>query len=156
MACKLAMAVAQQPPAVNGQDERFAPLTAAARRAFWQTRRAGADCACPPIHILAIIDIGFSTGVVVGCALFWGVPAAVVCYLSSYGGGAGEFAYSRVWGQRSPTRFRRNGMSDRRNPALAIQLCLCRKLRISSFYNLQHQIPDRCVLTALDFSMPML
>ena len=42
------MAVAQQPPAVNGQDERFAPLTAAARRAFWQTRRADTDCACPP------------------------------------------------------------------------------------------------------------
>ena len=82
------MAVAQQPPAVNGQDERFAPLTAAARRAFGQTRRAGAACACPPIHILAIVDIGFSTGVVAGCALFQGVPAAVVCYLSSYGGGA--------------------------------------------------------------------
>ena len=86
------MAVAQQPTAVNGQDERFAPLTAAARRAFWQTRRASTACACPPIHILAIIDIGFSTGVVVGCALFQGVPAAVACYLSSYGGGAGEFA----------------------------------------------------------------
>ena len=99
------MAVAQQPPAVNGQDERFAPLTAAARRAFGQTRRAGAACACPPIHILAIVDIGFSTGVVAGCALFWGVPAAVVCYLSSYGGGAGEVAYSRVWGLRSLTRF---------------------------------------------------
>ena len=41
------MAVAQQPPAVNGQDERFAPLTAAARRAFWQTRRA--STACPPV-----------------------------------------------------------------------------------------------------------
>ena len=86
------MAVAQQPPAVNGQDERFAPLTAAARRAFWQTRQASTACACPPIHILAIVDIGFSTGVVVGCALFWGVPAAVACYLSSYGGGAGAFA----------------------------------------------------------------
>ena len=86
------MAVAQQPPAVNGQDERFAPLTAAARRAFWQTRRAGTDCARPPIHILAIVDIGFSTGVVVGCALFQGVPDAVVCCLSSHGGGAGEFA----------------------------------------------------------------
>lgn len=46
-------------------------------------------------------------------------------------------------------------MSGRRNPTLAIQLCLCRKLRISSFYNLQHQMPDRCVLTALAFSMPM-
>ena len=91
MAC-IARAVAQQPPAVNGQDERFAPLTAAARRAFWQTRRAGTDCACPPIHILAIVDIGFSTGVVVGCALFQGVPDAVVCCLSSHGGGAGEFA----------------------------------------------------------------
>ena len=50
----------------------------------------------------------------------------------------------------------RNGMNGRRNLSLAIQLCLCRKLRISSFYNLQHQIPDRCVLTAIDFSMPML
>ena len=77
------MAVAQQPPAVNGQDERFAPLTAAARRAFWQTRRADTDCACPPIHILAIVDIGFSTGVVVGCAPLQGVPAAVVYRLSS-------------------------------------------------------------------------
>jgi len=86
------MAVAQQPPAVNGQDERFAPLTTAARRAFGQTRRAGTVCACPPIHMLAIVDIGFSTGVVVGCALFRGAPDAVACYLSSYGGGAGEFA----------------------------------------------------------------
>ena len=85
------MAVAQQPPAVNGQDERFAPLTAAARRAFGQTRRASTAYACPPVHILAIVDIGFSTGVVAGCALFWGVPAAVACHLPSYGGGAGEF-----------------------------------------------------------------
>ena len=92
MACRLERAVAQQPPAVNGQDERFAPLTAAARRAFWQARRAGTSRACLPIHILAIVDIGFSTGVVAGCALFWGVPDAVVCYLFSYGGGAGEFA----------------------------------------------------------------
>ena len=84
--------IAKQAAPVNGQDERFAPLTAAARRAFWQTRRAGTDCACPPIHILAIVDIGFSTGVVAGCALFQGVPDAVACYLSSYGGGAGEFA----------------------------------------------------------------
>ena len=143
MACKTARAVAQQPPAVNGQDERFAPLTAAARRAFWQTRRASTSRACPPIHILAIVDIGFSTGDVVRCALFWGVPDAVVCYLSSYG-------------RHSPTRFRWDGMSGWRNPALAIQLCLCRKLRISSFYKLQHQMPDRCVLTALAFSMPML
>ena len=95
----------QQPPAVNGQDKRFAPLTAAADRAFWQTRRTSTSRACPPVHILAIVDIGFSTGVVVGRAPFWGVPAAVVCYLSSYGGGAGEVAYSRVWGQRSLTRF---------------------------------------------------
>ena len=92
MACRLASAVAQQPSAVNGQDKRFAPLTAAARRAFWQTRRTDTSRARPPIHILAIVDIGFSTGVVAGCALFWGVPDAVVCYLSSYGGGAGEFA----------------------------------------------------------------
>jgi len=77
----LASAVAQQPPAVNGQDERFAPLTAAARRAFCQTRRADTDRACPPIHILVIVDIGLSTRVVVGCTLFQGVPAAVVCYL---------------------------------------------------------------------------
>lgn len=75
MACRLAKAVARQPPAVNGQDERFAPLTAAARRAFRQTRRASTDCACPPIQILAIVDIGFSTGDVVGCAPFQGVPA---------------------------------------------------------------------------------
>ena len=75
--------IAKQAAPVNGQDERFAPLTAAARRAFGQTRRASTDCACPPIHILAIVDIGFSTGVVVGCALFWGVPAAVVYRLSS-------------------------------------------------------------------------
>lgn len=47
-------------------------------------------------------------------------------------------------------------MNGRRDPALAIQLSLCRKLRISSFYDLRHQMPDRCVLTALDFSMPML
>ena len=53
MACRLASAVAQQPPAVNGQDERFAPLTAAARRAFWQTRRASTACACPPVRILS-------------------------------------------------------------------------------------------------------
>jgi len=79
----LAKAVAQRLAAVNGQDERFAPLTAAARRAFWQTRRAGTACACPPIHILAIVDIGFSTGVVVGCAPLQGVPAAVVYRLSS-------------------------------------------------------------------------
>ena len=92
MACRLASAVAQQPSAVNGQDKRFAPLTAAARRAFGQTRRTDTSRACPPIHILAIVDIGFSTGVVAGCALFWGVPDAVVCYLSSYGGGAGAFA----------------------------------------------------------------
>ena len=91
MAC-IARAVAQQPPAVNGQDERFAPLTAAARRAFWQTRRADTDCACPPIHMLAIVDIGFSTEDVVGCAPFQGVPDAVVYCISSYGGGAGEFA----------------------------------------------------------------
>ncbi|MCC2232781.1 hypothetical protein LKD81_17620 [Lachnospiraceae bacterium CLA-AA-H215] len=88
----MAKAVAQRLAAVNCQDERFAPLTAAARRAFWQTRRAGTSRACPPIHILAIVDIGFSTGVVAGCAPFWGVPDAVVCCLSSYGGGAGEFA----------------------------------------------------------------
>ena len=75
VACRLERAVAQQPPAVNGQDERFAPLTAAARRAFRQTRRASTDCACPPIQILAIVDIGFSTGDVVGCAPFQGVPA---------------------------------------------------------------------------------
>jgi len=143
VACGAASAVAQQPTAVNGQDERFAPLTAAARRAFWQTRWESTACACPPVHILAIVDIGFSTGVVVGCALFWGVPDAVVYRLSSQG-------------RHSPTRFRRDGMSGRRNLALAIQLCLCRKLRISSFYKLQHQIPDRCVLTALAFSMPML
>ena len=52
MACKLERAVAQQPPAVNGQAERFAPLTAVARRAFWRTRRAGTACACPPVWIL--------------------------------------------------------------------------------------------------------
>ena len=92
MACRLERAVAQQPPAVNGQDERFAPLTAAARRAIWQTRRTDTSRACPPVHTLAIVDIGFSTGVVAGCALFQGVPDAVVCCLSSYGGGAGEFA----------------------------------------------------------------
>ena len=34
------------------QAERFAPLTAAARRAFWQTRRASTACACPPAWIL--------------------------------------------------------------------------------------------------------
>ena len=28
------------------------PLTAAARRAFWQTRRASTACACPPAWIL--------------------------------------------------------------------------------------------------------
>jgi len=44
----LARAVAQQPTAVNGQDERFAPLTAAARRAFWRTRRADTSRACLP------------------------------------------------------------------------------------------------------------
>ena len=55
VACRLARAVAQQPPAVNGQDERFAPLTAAARRAFWQTRRASTACVCPPVHILALV-----------------------------------------------------------------------------------------------------
>ena len=102
VACRLARAVAQQPPAVNGQDERFAPLTAAARRAFWQTRRAGTDCACPPIHILAIVDIGFSTGVVVGCAPLQGVPAAIVYRLSSRG-------------RHSPTRFRWDGMSELRS-----------------------------------------
>ena len=59
------------------------PLTAAVRRAFWRTKRAGTACACPPIHILAIVDIGFSTGVVVGCAPLQGVPAAVVYRLSS-------------------------------------------------------------------------
>jgi len=58
-------------------------LTAAARRAIWQTRRADTSRACPPIHILAIVDIGFSTGVVVGCAPLQGVPAAVVYRLSS-------------------------------------------------------------------------
>ena len=84
--------IAKQAAPVNGRDERFAPLTAAARRAFGQTRRTDTSRACPPIHILAIVDIGFSTGVVAGCALFWGVPDAVVCYLSSYGGGAVEFA----------------------------------------------------------------
>ena len=68
--------------------------------------KAGRHRLClPPIHILAIVDIGFSTGVVVGCALFWGVPAAVVCYLSSYGGGAGEVAYSRVWGTALPNKI---------------------------------------------------
>jgi hypothetical protein len=47
-------------------------------------------------------------------------------------------------------------MGRNERQALEIQLCLCRKLLISSFYNLQHQMPDRCVLTALAFSMPML
>ena len=78
------------------------PLTAAARRAFWQTRRASTSRACPPVHTLAIVDIGFSTGVVVGCALFQGVPAAGVYRLSSQG-------------RHSPTRFRRDGMSGLRS-----------------------------------------
>ena len=30
------------------------PLTAAVRRAFWQTRRADTDCACPPVWIFEI------------------------------------------------------------------------------------------------------
>ena len=77
----------------------------AARCAIWQTRRASADCACPPIHMLAIVDIGFSTGVVVGSALFWGVPAAVACYLSSYGGGAGEVAHKQGLGTALPNKI---------------------------------------------------
>ena len=44
--------IAKQAAPVNGQDERFAPLTAAARRAFGQTRRAGTSRACPPVWIL--------------------------------------------------------------------------------------------------------
>ena len=44
--------IAKQAAPVNGQDERFAPLTAAARFAFRQTRRASTDCACPPEPIL--------------------------------------------------------------------------------------------------------
>ena len=44
--------IAKQAAPVNGQDERFAPLTAAARFAFRQTRRADTDCACPPVWIL--------------------------------------------------------------------------------------------------------
>ena len=40
--------IARRSATVNGQDKRFAPLTAAARRAFWRTRRAGTACACPP------------------------------------------------------------------------------------------------------------
>ena len=59
----------------------------------------------PALHILAIVDIGFSTGVVVGCALFWGVPAAVVCYLSSYGGGAGAFAHKQGLGTALPNKI---------------------------------------------------
>ena len=55
VACRLTKAVAQRLAAVNGQDERFAPLTAVARRAFWQTRRASTACACPPVHILALV-----------------------------------------------------------------------------------------------------
>ena len=43
--------IAKQAAPVNGRDERFAPLTAAARRAFWQTRRASTACACPPVWI---------------------------------------------------------------------------------------------------------
>ena len=43
----MARAVAQQTAAVNGQDERFAPLTAAARYVIRQARRAGTDCADP-------------------------------------------------------------------------------------------------------------
>ena len=94
--------IAKQAAPVNGRDERFAPLTAAARFAFRQTRRASTACACPPIHILAIVDIGFSTGVVVGCAPFWGVPAAGVYRLSSQG-------------RHSQTRFRWDGMSGLRS-----------------------------------------
>ena len=45
--------IAKQASPVNGRDERFAPLTAAARFAFRQTRRANTDCACPPIWILS-------------------------------------------------------------------------------------------------------
>ena len=44
--------IAKQAAPVNGQDERFAPLTAAARFAFRQTRRVGTACACPPAWIL--------------------------------------------------------------------------------------------------------
>ena len=44
--------IAKQAAPVNGRDERFAPLTAAARFAFRQTRRASTDCACPPAWIL--------------------------------------------------------------------------------------------------------
>ena len=40
--------IAKQAAPVNGQDERFAPLTAAARFAFRQTRQASTVCACPP------------------------------------------------------------------------------------------------------------
>jgi len=47
----VARAVAQQPTAVNGQDERFAPLTAAARRAFWQTRRVMTTASMTPSEI---------------------------------------------------------------------------------------------------------
>lgn len=43
-------AIAQQPTAVNGQDERFAPLTAAACRAFWADK-AGRCRLCLPANI---------------------------------------------------------------------------------------------------------
>ena len=45
--------IAKQAAPVNGRDERFAPLTAAARFAFRQTRRASTACACPPVRILS-------------------------------------------------------------------------------------------------------
>ena len=50
MACRLERAVAQQPPAVNGQDKRFAPLTAAACRAFGADK-AGRHRLCLPAKI---------------------------------------------------------------------------------------------------------
>ena len=53
--------IAKQAAHVNGQDERFAPLTIAARRAFWQTRRADTACACPPVnknwHLWILCDV---------------------------------------------------------------------------------------------------
>ena len=53
--------IAKQAAHVNGQDERFAPLIIAARRAFWQTRRADTACACPPVnknwHLWILCDV---------------------------------------------------------------------------------------------------
>ncbi len=87
--------------AVNGQDERFAPLTRRRPPCFFETRRADTDCACPPVHTYsgAWEVLIFQSELQFGAPVSGRIRRCSFADRLSYDGGAGEFCVQQDFGK---------------------------------------------------------